>query len=89
MKNITQLAHETIKKDPKIKAFLFECTQLPPCSNQVRQETGLPVYDALTTVETFCISKKSNQRIEQSEDELSDDEQFFPVSLNFLQSKLV
>lgn len=78
MKNIAQLAHDTIKADPKIKALLFECTQLPPCSNLVRKETGLPVYDALTTVETFCISKKRNDRIYQ-EDEKSDDEKFFPV----------
>jgi hypothetical protein len=33
----------------------------------VREITGLPVYDALTTVETFWISKKSNTRIEHSE----------------------
>ena len=57
MQGITTMAQNLIKKDPKIKAFLFECTELPPYSNQVRRMTGLPVYDALTTVETFCISK--------------------------------
>ena len=57
------MAQNLIKNDPKIKAFLFECTELPPYSNQIRQVTGLPVYDALTTVETFCISKQPNHRI--------------------------
>jgi hypothetical protein len=57
MKNITKLAQEIVKNDPKIKAFLFECTELPPYSNRVRNVTGLPVFDSLTTVESFCISK--------------------------------
>jgi hypothetical protein len=67
MKNVTQLAQSIIKKDPKIKAFVFECTQLSTCSNAVRQATGIPVYDALTTIETFCISKKPNTRIQPTE----------------------
>jgi hypothetical protein len=74
MKSITQLVQEVTKNDPKIKAILFECTELPPYSNQVRKITGLPVFDSLTTVESFCISKKSNNRIvppiEESTEEL-------------------
>jgi hypothetical protein len=34
----------------------------------VRKVTGLPVFDALTTIETFCISKKSNVRVVHEED---------------------
>lgn len=69
MKGITQIAQDLVKNDPKIKAFLFECTELPPYSNQVRKMTGLPVFDALTTVETFCISKKNNIRVVHPEPE--------------------
>jgi len=41
-------AQGVIKKYPQIRAFLFECTELPPYSDAVRAATGLPVYDAIT-----------------------------------------
>lgn len=36
-----------------IQAFLFECTELGPYSNAVREATGLPVYDAITACNSF------------------------------------
>jgi hypothetical protein len=40
-------------KNKNIQAFLFECTELGPYSNAVREATGLPVYDAITTCNSF------------------------------------
>merc|ERR1712150_165705 len=36
------------KENPQLRAFLFECTELPPYSAEVRRVTGLPVFDAVT-----------------------------------------
>jgi len=33
---------------PKIRAFVLECTDLPPYSKVIRQRTGLPVFDFIT-----------------------------------------
>merc|ERR1711953_101096 len=44
---IVKLAKEVIAKNPKIRAILFECTELPPYSQAVREATGLPVIDSI------------------------------------------
>lgn len=33
---------------PAIRAFVLECTDLPPFSATIRQQTGLPVFDFIT-----------------------------------------
>ena len=51
---IVKKALETIDMYPKSKAFLLECTELPPYADAIRFETGLPVFDAITMC-NFCI----------------------------------
>ena len=46
---IVRLAKETIKRNPNLRAFLFECTELSAYSDAVRQATGLPVFDIITS----------------------------------------
>ena len=46
---IVNLAQETIRRYPGIRAFLFECTELSAYSDSVRQATGLPVFDIITS----------------------------------------
>ena len=46
---IVKLAKETLKQYPRLKAFLFECTELSAYSDSVREATGLPVFDIITT----------------------------------------
>ena len=46
---IVNLAQETIRRNPGIRAFLFECTELSAYSDSVRQATGLPVFDIITS----------------------------------------
>ena len=46
---IVKLAKETLKSHPYLRAFLFECTELSAYSDAVRQATGLPVFDIITT----------------------------------------
>lgn len=36
--------------DPAVRAFVFECTNLPPYAAAVRAATGLPVWDATTLI---------------------------------------
>ena len=45
---IVELAKETLKQHPRIKAFLLECTELSAYSDSVREATGLPVFDIIT-----------------------------------------
>ena len=46
---LVKLAKETLKQNPYIRAFLFECTELSAYSDSVRKATGLPVFDIITT----------------------------------------
>ncbi len=50
-KEVITAAKELIAAHPKIKAFLMECSMLPPYSEAVQRATGLPVYDFLTMID--------------------------------------
>jgi len=55
-------AQETLEKNPDVRAFFFECTQLPPFSDSVRAATGLPVFDAITSCNSFMAGFNDNPR---------------------------
>jgi hypothetical protein len=42
------VAAAALEAHPKIRAFVLECTDLPPYSKAIRQRTGLPVFDFIT-----------------------------------------
>ena len=46
---VVALAQETKRMNPNLRAFLFECTELSAYSDAVRQATGLPVFDIITS----------------------------------------
>lgn len=53
--DLTRIAQEVLKTGlearaahPAIRAFVLECTDLPPFSARIRQQTGLPVFDFIT-----------------------------------------
>ncbi|MDM8541468.1 aspartate/glutamate racemase family protein [Desulfococcaceae bacterium HSG9] len=50
-KEVIAAAKELITAHPKIKAFLMECSMLPPYSEALQRATGLPVYDFLTMID--------------------------------------
>ena len=58
--NIVKLALDTVKANPKLRAIIFECTELPPYSDAVREATGLPVFDSITTSNAFMASMQDN-----------------------------
>ena len=60
--HIVQLAKDTVKENPELRAFIFECTELPPYSDAVREATGLPVFDSITTSNAFIASMQDNPR---------------------------
>jgi len=59
---IVDLAMKTLEANPEVRAFLMECTDLPPYSDAVRAETGLPVYDAITASNFFMSGVQDNPR---------------------------
>jgi len=61
------LAKKTLKDNPRVKAFLFECTELPQFSDAVRHETGVPVWDAITSCDMFMEGYQDNARFGRPE----------------------
>ena len=59
---IVKKAREALKKYPQSRAFLLECTELPPYSDAIRYYTGLPVYDSITACHFFISGHKDNVR---------------------------
>ena len=66
MWNIVKLAQDVVAEhagtDSPIRAIVFECTELPPYSDAVRAATKLPVFDAITTCNSFVNSTRNNAR---------------------------
>jgi hypothetical protein len=59
---MVQKAKKVLMDHPTIRAFLFECTELPPYSDAVRAATGLPVFDSITCCDFFISGFKDNVR---------------------------
>ena len=59
---IVKKALEAISKYPQSRAFLLECTELPPYSDAIRFYTGLPVYDSITACHFFISGHKDNPK---------------------------
>lgn len=49
-REVIATALEALAKHPSIRAFVLECTDLPPFSAAIRRQTGLPVFDFITMV---------------------------------------
>jgi len=45
---LVRLALQSLVAEPRIKAIVCECTQLPPFGDALRAYTGLPVYTSIT-----------------------------------------
>ncbi|KAL7564039.1 hypothetical protein ACA910_006947 [Epithemia clementina (nom. ined.)] len=59
---ILRRCEEALQMYPRARAFLFECTELPPYSDAVRATTGLPVFDAITNCDFVMTSFFDNER---------------------------
>ncbi len=51
--HVVKLVQEQAKRQPKIRAVLLECTELPPYADAIREATNLPVLDSITLVDFF------------------------------------
>lgn len=50
-RDLIAAARQLQAQHPDLGALVAECTLLPPCSQAVREATGLPVYDLLTLLD--------------------------------------
>jgi len=57
---IVALVNDKLKKNPKVKAILLECTELPPYANSLRASTGLPVWDVISAC-NYVVSSYLNE----------------------------
>ena len=44
---VVSTAKKLIQENPEIEGFLLECSNLPPYSQRLREETGLPIFDLI------------------------------------------
>ena len=51
---VVDVAESLIREHPRVKALLFECTDLPPYAAAVQEATGLPVFDYSTMINYVC-----------------------------------
>merc|ERR550514_2167468 len=58
--HIVSLVKARVKAQPKIRAVLLECTELPPYSDAIREATGLPVLDSITLADYFHAALSEN-----------------------------
>jgi len=59
---IIKKVRESLEKYPKSRAILLECTELPMFADDIRKESGLPVFDAITACNFFMEGLKDNER---------------------------
>jgi Asp/Glu/hydantoin racemase len=53
---ILRVALKALELHPGTRAFVLECTDLPPFAEEIRDATGLPVFDFITLVNTVHAS---------------------------------
>lgn len=68
---IVKMVKELLQQVPTIRAICMECTELPPYSDALRKETGLPVFDAITCTDYFVSARQDNPRFGLNEWQLS------------------
>jgi len=45
---VIDTVRQLVSQHPAIRAIVLECTDLPPCSEALRRELGIPVFDYVT-----------------------------------------
>ena len=48
---VIQIARELLAQHPEIGTLVLECTDLPPCSPELRRVFGIPVFDYITLLD--------------------------------------
>ena len=60
---VVEAARSLVEKDDRVKAILFECTDLPPYAAAVQEALDLPVFD-FTTMINYVFSAVVRKRFE-------------------------
>ncbi|HEX4954540.1 MAG TPA: hypothetical protein VF017_14200 [Thermoanaerobaculia bacterium] len=56
--DLVRATHDLLRQHPDLGSFVVECTLLPPCSQEVREAHGLPVFDILNALD-FAVAGRS------------------------------
>jgi len=59
---VVKKALDSLKKYPRTKAILLECTELPQFADSIRRATNLPVHDAITASNFFMAGYLDDER---------------------------
>lgn len=59
-KEILSVLHSVLDNDHTYKCILLECTNMPPYSDAIRKEFGLPVFDIVTLMNFIQTSMQMN-----------------------------
>mmetsp|Transcript_3850 Transcript_3850/g.6777 ORF Transcript_3850/g.6777 Transcript_3850/m.6777 type:complete len:707 (-) Transcript_3850:206-2326(-) len=59
---IVKMVKKLLEQFPTIRAINLECSELPPYADALRQETKLPVFDAITAADYFISARQDNPR---------------------------
>ncbi|XP_074628761.1 uncharacterized protein LOC141886496 [Acropora palmata] len=86
---IVRKAVHALLKYPKSRAFLLECTELPPYSDAIRFYTGLPVYDSITACHFFISGLKDNPRfgLQDWQDDWDEEQEEYQYGDNLTQEE--
>ena len=58
--HVVALVKRRVQANPRIRAVLLECTELPPYADAIRHETGLLVLDVITLIDYFHAAVSPN-----------------------------
>lgn len=53
---IIEVAKKCVRNNPKVKAIVLECTDLPPFATQIKKAVNLPVFDYISMIDYAYMS---------------------------------
>jgi Asp/Glu/hydantoin racemase len=55
IEEVLEVATKCVRNNPKVKALVLECTDLPPFAKQINKAVNLPVFDYISMVDYIAV----------------------------------